>query len=315
MADDVTSLAAGRLALGYCWPQSVRPGASVALHLSAPAGAVDVEVVRDGPGPAGGEVAWRGRVHEATPSPLPDDAPERGCGWPAAATIDIRNDWRSGLYLVRLSREGAEAWDPPTAWFVVRPAQPRPGAIVLALATNTWNAYNDAGGRNLYTGAVEMSFARPLALGFLAKPDAGGARVVAGVRTYAHYTADEGLSLWHGMSGWAGQERRFAAWAERSGIALEYATNADLDDLDDLDDPDDPGRWHGRRSCSASATTSTGRGVCATPSRASSTGAGTPRSCPATRAIGRSAWRRRPRRSRGRTAGRTPAPVVPRPTA
>ena len=233
MADDVTSLAAGRLALGYCWPQSVRPGASVALHLSAPAGAVDVEVVRDGPGPAGCEVAWRGRVHEATPSPLPDDAPERGCGWPAAARIEIGEGWRSGLYLVRLSREGAEAWDPPTAWFVVRPAQPRPGAIVLALATNTWNAYNDAGGRNLYTGAVEMSFARPLALGFLAKPDAGGARVVAGVRTYAHYTADEGLSLWHGMSGWAGQERRFAAWAERSGIALEYATNADLDDPGD----------------------------------------------------------------------------------
>jgi hypothetical protein len=148
------------------------------------------------------------------------------------------------LYVVRLSRAGAEAWDPPTAWFVVRPAAPRPGAVVLALATNTWNAYNDAGGRNLYTGAVEMSFARPLALGFLAKPAAGGERVVSGMGPYAHYTVDEGLSLWHGMSGWAGQERRLAAWAERHGLALEYATNADLDtDLDaDAGGAGGPGR-------------------------------------------------------------------------
>ena len=40
------------------------------------------------------------------------------------------------------------------------------------LATNTWNAYNDVDGPNLYTGAVELSFARPLAPGMLAKDDA-----------------------------------------------------------------------------------------------------------------------------------------------
>ena len=32
------------------------------------------------------------------------------------------------------------------------------------------------------------------------------------------------------MSGWAGQERRFALWAEAEGIALDYAINADLED-------------------------------------------------------------------------------------
>jgi hypothetical protein len=97
------------------------------------------------------------------------------------------------------------------------------------LATNTWNAYNDFGGSNLYTGAVTPSFERPLSLGMLAKPEGRGARLVDGGRAYRDYTDMHGLGMWHGMAGWAGQERRFATWADAAGLELDFATNADLE--------------------------------------------------------------------------------------
>ena len=49
------------------------------------------------------------------------------------------------------------------AFFVVRPS---PGTrIVLALATNTWHAYNDFGGPNLYTGGTHVAMQRPMSAG------------------------------------------------------------------------------------------------------------------------------------------------------
>ncbi len=39
------------------------------------------------------------------------------------------------------------------------------------LSTSTYNAYNDWGGPSLYTGGTHVSFERPLAPGFLAKPE------------------------------------------------------------------------------------------------------------------------------------------------
>ena len=146
------------------------------VHVSAPGGTVVAEAVRDGAEPS---VVWRSAARPVDVHPLPDDAPERGCRWPVALTIPTDASWPSGLYVVRLARAGADGPDPPSAWFAVRDPAPRPGRIVLALATNTWDAYNDAGGRNLYTGAVEMSSARPLTLGMLAKPRHPDERVVA----------------------------------------------------------------------------------------------------------------------------------------
>lgn len=211
------------LALGYCWPQSICAGEHVQLHLSSES-PVDVEVVRDGLDP---EVVLRVPALDAGTHAIEDDAPEHGCRWPSVCTIETASTWRSGLYLVRLNRRGETEPDPSTAWFVVR-AQRAASTRLFVLATNTWNAYNDIGGRNYYTGATELSYERPLALGLLAKPSGPGERLIDGGRAYAEYTAAQGLSTWHGMAGWAGQERRFARWAERWGIDLDYATNLDV---------------------------------------------------------------------------------------
>lgn len=206
---------------GYCWPQSVASGEETTLYLSAEApSAVTVEILRDG---LETESVWRNDSIEVGPQATPDDAVENGCGWSPTVTITVGSEWRSGLYLVRTGD------DRPTAWLVVRPSAPTPGAPLLKLATNTWNAYNDVGGRNLYTGALAVSAQRPLGYGFLAKPSGEGSRVTDDAGDFLTFAIDNDLSLWHGMAGWAGQERRFVQWAEAAGIELDYAIDADLD--------------------------------------------------------------------------------------
>ena len=83
--------------------------------------------------------------------------------------------WRSGYYEVVLEIDVGDKLRRDYAFFVVRPAA---GArIVLALATNTWHAYNDFGGTNLYTGGTQVALRRPMAPGYLYKPPGKGRRV------------------------------------------------------------------------------------------------------------------------------------------
>ena len=186
------------MTFGWCWPQSVRPGESVTLHVEG-ARPAEVAIVRDGLTP---RVAWRGPG--------------------AAATITTGEDWAPGLYLVLLDDAA------PTAWFVVRGS----AAVVLELATNTWNAYNDVDGPNLYTGAVEVSFARPLAPGMLAKADdtprVGRARLRRRhARPGAHDLAR------HGRLGRAGAAVRALGRGHRPRRSA-YATNHDLEQHPDV---------------------------------------------------------------------------------
>ena len=208
--------------LAWCWPQSVLPDEAVELHVSAPGvgGPVEVEVVRDGAAP---EVVHRTGA-EATDLGLVPGADRDGADWPVSTLVSSA---RPGMHLVRTRPAGAERWDPPSAWFVVRSPQPPARGILLVVDANTWNAYTAVGGDNLYTGAVELSFQRPLAAGMLAKPSGAGERVV-NLGAYLEYTAEHALDPWHAMAGWAGAERRFVRWAEQQGVALAYATDADL---------------------------------------------------------------------------------------
>ena len=54
---------------------------------------------------------------------------------------------------------------------MIRPGGGAPAPMLLVLSTATWNAYNDWGGPSLYTGGTRVSFERPLAPGFLVKPE------------------------------------------------------------------------------------------------------------------------------------------------
>lgn len=224
---------------GYCWPQSATRGEQVALHLSSPGGRpVSVEVARVG---AVRTVMFTDPAVEADHHETPPDASAAGCGWPAAAAIDIDPSWQSGYYEVVLTVDLDGKTRRSHAFFVVRPAVGAATApILLALSTNTWHAYNDFGGRNLYNGGTHVSLQRPMSPGYLSKPPGKGRRVTVvdapdrQMAAHVGYLNLNKLSPWAGSAGWPDWEEPFIAWCEREGYALDIVTNADLDEHPDL---------------------------------------------------------------------------------
>jgi hypothetical protein len=230
---------------GYCWPQSVVVGERVALHVSSAGGrAVSIEVARVG--------AERDVVHDeadisAGDHPTPPDASEHGCGWPVAADLAVDPSWRSGYYEVLLTVDVDGKRRQSCAFFVVRPDPATTQATVLwTLGTNTWHAYNDFGGRNLYTGATQSSMLRPMAPGYLRKPDGAGQRVTSlhppdhQSASHVGYLRTNHLSPYGGSAGWPNWELLFARWIEREGYEVDIVTNADLEEHPELLGPDSP---------------------------------------------------------------------------
>jgi hypothetical protein len=208
---------------GYCWPQSVLPGEPVGLHVSS-SGPFGVEVAREG---APREVVWSADAVAGSEHPIPPTASADGCGWPAALEIPVGEDWRSGFYSVRLTAGDAEA----DAFLVVRPTHPAP--ILLVLSATTSAAYNDWGGQSLYTGGTHVSFERPLARGFLRKPEPAERKAEAvpdrEALGYFAWAEEHDVSPWSGGAGWWTWERPFVAWAEASGYEIDLAVSQDLE--------------------------------------------------------------------------------------
>ena len=224
---------------GYCWPQSVLGGETVALHLSSAGGRpVSVEIARVG---RERTVVFSDGAVPAGSHATPPDAHSDGCGWPPALILDTNREWRSGYYevVVEIDVDGRRRRS--HAFFVVRPAAGAPTAsILLALATNTWHAYNDFGGRNLYTGGTHVSLQRPMAPGYLHKPPGLGRRVTTTAPPDPQMAAHVGylqlnhLSPYAGSAGWPDWELPFLQWAEAHGYDIDIVTNADLAEHPDL---------------------------------------------------------------------------------
>ena len=136
----------------------------------------------------------------------------------------------SGFYAVTLTA-GDERAD---AFLVVRPALGGPRApLILVLSTTTWNAYNDWGGPSLYTGGTQVSFERPLARGFLDKPEPKRRKMQPRARSggplvlrVGRAARPVGLERRRRLGNW---ERDFVRWAESSGYELDVAISEDLE--------------------------------------------------------------------------------------
>ncbi|MDQ1519551.1 MAG: hypothetical protein QOI55_624 [Actinomycetota bacterium] len=217
----------------YTWPQSVAPGGVVAVHASGTPTTAELEIARVG---AHREVVTRTPI-QLQLHDIPDDANTAGCDWPVTATVATEAAWPSGYYEVVVRTRVANSTHEAVGFFVVRPAlgTGNPERPLLVLSTNTWNAYNDFGGSNTYTGATHASFARPFARGYLRKPLGPGSRVTVvdapdhEMRAHVRYLREHQFSGWAGSAGWPNYELPFVRWAEEAGYALDYATNADLD--------------------------------------------------------------------------------------
>jgi len=219
----------------YAWPQSVAPGDTIGLRVAGPPCEGSVQIARVG---LRREVVWTGQV-TVEPHPLPERSAAVGCPWPDAASVEVPESWRSGFYEVTLRTRAGFQHD-SVGYVVVRAAEAHPSRPLLVLTTNTWNAYNDFGGRNLYRRGTHVSFARPMAPGFLRKPDGPGSRVAVvdapdrAMRAHIDYLRGHGFSEWGGSAGWPNAELPFVQWAEANGYELDYAANADLHHIPDL---------------------------------------------------------------------------------
>ena len=237
MADDVTHYDAVE---AYCDQLSYLPGEDVQLHVWSSAESYDVAVQRWG---ADGAPLWTADGLAGVAHPTPADADSNGCGWPVALTISVGDDWASGMYLVTLKGRGA----PPDraigyAMFVVRASSAARGSgnPLLVIATNTYNAYNNWGGRSLYTGGHQVSFDRPFGRGMLlrerterddrkSRPTHAGEEPDVDGEVYQAYRRTHGYPGYMSSAGWFTYERRFVEWARAQRIELDYAVSSDLE--------------------------------------------------------------------------------------
>lgn len=219
--------------VGYANELSYAAGAVAEVCVSTDARAFAVTVARWG---ATRDVVWEQADVPGWEQAQPGDADANGCGWVPTLRIPTTG-WAPGFYLVTLGHGGEVGH----AGFVVRGTGAR--AMLLVLATNTWNAYNVWGGCSLYTGGKQVAFRRPWAPGTLVRPDVErddrksrpvytGEHPDADGEIYEAYRCAHGYPGAMGSAGWFTHERRFVEWAERAGFEFDYAVSGDLGEID-----------------------------------------------------------------------------------
>jgi putative cell wall-binding protein len=122
--------------------------------------------------------------------------------WKKTVDLTIPNDWESGMYLVKLiDSDLKESYIP----FVLKDANPNPGGLGVLIAMNTYQAYNNWGGKSLYgynssngQSAIKVSFNRPYYEG-------------------------------NGSGQFFAYEYNMIRWLEKKGYKISYYTNQDID--------------------------------------------------------------------------------------
>ena len=205
---------------GYCSRQSVKAGETIEFFVSTrPAARFTLSIFRMGYyGGAGARRMLDLGPFQGEPQPEPTMGAQRlmECSWTATTQLTIPADWRSGVYLGRLSTVPASADQP--YWqsyviFVVR--DDRPADVLFQCSDNTWQAYNRwPKNESLYTDpraahapGVSVSFDRPY--GSMAQPSIVNNPLSMGSGEFL---------LW---------EYPLLYWLEEQGYDVTYAANVD----------------------------------------------------------------------------------------
>lgn len=148
---------------GYCTPLSVAPGEEIAIRLSAGPRVKKCKVtfyrLRLN-GERFGDKVSDTRTVSLSWQPVPPKPWSEDHDWRASVQHVIPAGWRSGLYAAECIGEDGEAF---YVSFVVKPARSGQAPIAVISSTNTWNAYNEWGGRSQYTSpnGTPLTFSRP----------------------------------------------------------------------------------------------------------------------------------------------------------
>lgn len=203
---------------GYASKTSLYPGESIDFKVSTnPAANFFIDIYRLGYyGGTGGRHVVRLGSFSGHPQPMPMMTIERlrECNWETAASLTIPNEWPSGVYLAKLSRDeafGTQSY----AIFVVKAR--RPSDVLVQVSDLTWQAYNKWPGKDSlyddgtpevwYTGPnVRVSFDRP----------------------YAKYCQILDAPLSAGSGEFLLWEHPMSFWLEQQGYDVTYCSNVDL---------------------------------------------------------------------------------------
>ena len=108
---------------------------------------------------------------QGRPQPVPTttatDGPPLRANWPVTDTFQTGADWTSGYYEIRaVLTSGPDAGRGSVTYFILRETPHTPASqILVQVPVNTWEAYNQWGGKSLYDfdgpRAHEVSFDRP----------------------------------------------------------------------------------------------------------------------------------------------------------
>jgi hypothetical protein len=207
---------------GYCSRQSVLAGQTLDIMVSAkPARKFQLEIFRLGY--YGGRGARK--VHELGPlqastqaTPQPEAKNLHECRWQPTVTLTIPTDWRSGVYIGRMTtvpESADEAYWQSYVTFIVR--DERPADILFQCSDNTWQAYNRwPSDFSLYTHPqggqgpwADVSFDRPYG-------------------REAQYNGVVNDPLTVGSGEFLPFEFPLAYWLEQHGYDVTYCSNSDM---------------------------------------------------------------------------------------
>ncbi len=206
---------------GYCSKQSVEAGDVIDIMVSTnPARAFRVEIFRTGYyGGRGARLMQTiERVEGMTQEePVAGDKDLHECRWKKSVSLQIPNDWISGVYLGRLTTipEGNEPYWQSYVIFIVR--DDRPVDILFQCSDNTWQAYNiwpshysvythPKGGQGPW---ADVSFDRPYG-------------------REAQYTSVVNDPLTVGAGEFIPYEFPMTYWLEQHGYDVSYVSNSDM---------------------------------------------------------------------------------------
>jgi len=185
------------LVSGYASATSIAPLDTLGIHVSGSSATVTLRFFRVGPTPT-----LMLEIPDLVPEdvPAPDSSWVKGCGWPTLYTLSVPGEWPSGMYDLEL--DPSDAGPSSHVPFVVRGSAVAPNPVLVLSAVNTYQAYNNFGGKSLYdfnsidNRATKVSFDRP-------------------------YLSRAGL-------GQPQFEQPFVNWFEGAGFSADYATDVDL---------------------------------------------------------------------------------------
>jgi putative cell wall-binding protein len=187
---------------GYVDKSSYNPGENIQFFINS-LNNYNVEIYRmgyyDGNGAqfkaSYGEYAARKQTSSVNPVTM-------AANWQKSFEITIPANWESGMYLAKIIDSNLKETYVP---FVVKNPNPDPDGIGIIISTNTYQAYNNWGGKSLYgynssnsQAAIKVSFNRPYLEG-------------------------------NGAGQFFSYEYNMIRWLEKKGYKLSYYTNQDTD--------------------------------------------------------------------------------------